>query len=333
MGNSETKTTQETTETARPHTEGRGHIYGSILDAIGNTPLVRAPNFSRHHNLVGDLLLKLEYFNPLCSVKDRTAVNMIDDLERRGDIRPGMTLIEPTSGNTGIGLAFVAAAKGYRLILVMPETFSIERRRMLKFLGAEVILTPKAPGIRASIEKTKELLTEIPNSYWPSQFDNPANPMVHENTTANEIWNDTDGGVDVVVAGIGTGGTFTGLARALKPRKPSIHMVAIEPEKAHALKGGTYQLHKIQGIGGGFVPDNLDTSLIDEAMCVSEEAALGTSREIAQSDGIAAGISSGAAIWCGAEIAKRPDMAGKQIVVIVPSFAERYLSTALFDGY
>lgn len=329
----EETTSPNTTSSPRPHTEGRGRIYNSVVDAIGNTPLVRAPNFATRHGLVGDLLLKLEYFNPLCSVKDRTAVNMIDDLERRGEIRPGMTLIEPTSGNTGIGLAFVAAAKGYRLILVMPETFSIERRRMLKFLGAEVILTPKAPGIRASIAKTQELLKEIPNSYWPSQFDNPANPMVHENTTANEIWNDTGGGVDVVVAGIGTGGTFTGLARALKPRKPTLHMVAVEPEKAQALKGGTYQLHKIQGIGGGFVPDNLDVSLVDEAMSVSEDDALGTSRELAQSDGIAAGISSGAAIWCGAQIAKRPEMASKQIVVIVPSFAERYLSTALFDGY
>lgn len=327
------QTVEPDTDIVMPKTEGRGRIYDSVVEVIGNTPLVRAPNFSRKHGLVGDLLLKLEYFNPLCSVKDRTAVNMILDLERRGEIHPGMTLIEPTSGNTGIGLAFVAAARGYRLILVMPEHFSVERQRMLRFLGAEVVLTPKAPGISASIEKTKEMLNEIPGSYWPSQFDNPANPLVHENTTAREIWNDTRGGVDVVVAGIGTGGTFTGTARTLKPRKPELRMVAVEPEKAQAIKGGVYEVHKIQGIGGGFVPDNLDLDLIDEVMSATEENALGTSRELAQCDGIAAGISSGAAIWCAAQIAKRPEMAGKQIVVIVPSFAERYLSTELFEGY
>lgn len=321
------------TETVMPRTQGRGRIYDSVVEAIGNTPLVRVPNYSAKHGLKADLLLKLEYFNPLCSVKDRTAVNMILDLERRGEIRPGMTLIEPTSGNTGIGLAFVAAARGYRLILVMPEHFSIERQRMLRFLGAEVVLTPKAPGITASIEKTKEMLKEIPGSYWPSQFDNPANPMVHENTTAQEIWNDTQGGVDVVVAGIGTGGTFTGLARTLKPKKPGLHMVAVEPEKAQSIKGGVYEVHKIQGIGGGFVPDNLDVSLVDEVIAVGEDEALNTSRELALCDGVAAGISSGAAIWSAAQIAQRPEMAGKQIVVIVPSFAERYLSTALFEGY
>ncbi len=316
-----------------PSTQGRGRIYDSLLDAIGNTPLVRAPNFTREQGLVGDLLLKLEYFNPLCSVKDRTAVNMVLDLERRGEIRPGMTLIEPTSGNTGIGLAFVAAARGYRLILVMPEHFSVERQRMLRFLGAEVVLTPKAPGISASIEKTRQLLEEIPNSYWPSQFDNPANPLVHERTTAREIWNDTRGGVDVVVAGIGTGGTFTGTARTLKPLKPGLKMVAVEPEKAQSIKGGHYEVHKIQGIGGGFVPDNLDVTLVDEVIAVGEDDALETSRHLARVDGIAAGISSGAAIWAGAQLARRPDMAGKQIVVIVPSFAERYLSTELFEGY
>ncbi|WP_204113476.1 cysteine synthase A [Shimia biformata] len=312
---------------------GRGRIYGDIVEAIGDTPLVRVPKLTREFGLLGDLLLKLEHFNPLCSVKDRTAVGMLTALEQAGKIGPGSVLIEPTSGNTGIGLAFVAAQRGYRLILVMPETFSVERRKMLQFLGAEVILTPREPGISASIAKVKELLQEIPGSVWPSQFDNPANPAIHVETTAEEIWNDTGGAVDVIVSGIGTGGTFTGCARALKPRRPSLKMVAVEPEKSQALKGGTYQVHAIQGIGGGFVPDNLDTSLIDEVIAVSDEDALDTSRHIAKTEGIAVGISSGAAIWSGMQIAKRDEMAGKTIVAIVPSFAERYISTVLFDGY
>lgn len=312
---------------------GRGRIYDSVLETIGNTPLVRAKKLCAARGVVADLLLKLEYFNPLSSVKDRIGAGLILDLERRGIIKPGDTLVEPSSGNTGIGLAFVAAARGYRLILVMPEHFSAERRKMLKLLGAELVLTPAEPGIRASIEKTKELLKEIPGSVWPGQFDNPANPGAHFRTTAEEIWRDTGGRVDMIISGVGTGGTLTGCGRRLKALKPELMIVAVEPARSPALsKGGTYEIHALQGIGGGFVPENCDTSLIDEISVVEDADALATAREAALLEGLPIGISAGAALWSGFQIGRRSEMEGKQIVVIVPSCAERYLSTVLFDG-
>ncbi len=311
---------------------GRGRIYDSIAETIGNTPLVRAPGISADEGVVGDLLLKLEFFNPLASVKDRIGLNMILALEEAGKIGPGSTLIEPTSGNTGIGLAFVGAARGYKVILTMPDSMSIERRKMLAILGARLELTPREKGVNGAIAKAEELLKEIPNSVMPSQFDNPANPEIHEQTTAEEIWNDTGGGVDVIVSGIGTGGTFTGCARRLKSRKPEVKMIAVEPEMSQVLAGGTHSPHVIQGIGAGFIPENMDTSYIDEIIPVSNDNAVSTARRVAAMDGIPVGISSGAALWAGIQVAKRPEMAGKKIVVIIPSFAERYVSTVLFEG-
>jgi len=311
---------------------GRGRVYDSIVETIGNTPLVRVPRLSAEEGLQADLLLKLEFFNPLASVKDRIGLNMILDLERQGRIKPGDTLIEPTSGNTGIGLAFVAAARGYKIILTMPDSMSVERRKMLAFLGARLELTPREKGIRGSIAKAEELLTEIPGSVMPSQFENPANPAVHEVTTAEEIWRDTDGKVDVIVSGIGTGGTFTGCGRTLKKRKADLKMIAVEPELSQVLGGGEHHPHPIQGIGAGFVPDTMDTSFIDEIIPVSGDNAMATSRRVAKTEGVPIGISSGGALWAGLEVARRPEMAGKTIVVIIPSFAERYLSTPLFEG-
>jgi len=311
---------------------GRGRIYGSIMETVGNTPLVRVPRLSEEEDLKADLLLKLEFFNPLASVKDRIAIGMITDLEKRGKIKPGTTLIEPTSGNTGIGLAFVAAARGYRLILTMPESMSIERRKMLAMLGAELVLTPKEEGLGGTIKKADELLHSIKGAVMPSQFNNPANPAIHEATTALEIWKDTDGKVDAVVSGVGTGGTFSGCARVLKAKKPDLKMFAVEPEGSPILAGGEPGPHMIQGIGPGFVPGNMDLSLMDEAIAVSNEDAMAMSRRLSRTEGIPAGISSGAALTVGLQVAKRPDMSGKTIVVIIPSFAERYLSTALFDG-
>ena len=311
---------------------GRGRIYDSIVETIGNTPLVRAPRVSAAAGLKADLLLKLEFFNPLASVKDRIGLNMILELERAGRIQPGATLIEPTSGNTGIGLAFVAAARGYKIILTMPESMSIERRRMLAFLGARLELTPKEKGMKGAIAKAEELLAEIPGSVIPSQFDNPANPAIHQATTAEEIWKDTDGGVDVIVSGVGTGGTFTGCARTLKPRKPELRMIAVEPELSQVLAGGSHQPHPLMGIGAGFIPDNMDTSLIDEIVPVPADKAVETARMGAATEGLPLGISSGAALWAAMEVAKRPEMEGKMIVTIIPSFAERYLSTVLFEG-
>jgi len=311
---------------------GRGRIYNSIVETIGNTPLVRVPGLTADQGLAGDLLLKLEFFNPLASVKDRIGVSMIQDLEEAGKIKPGAMLIEPTSGNTGIGLAFVAAARGYRLILTMPESMSIERRKMLAFLGAELVLTPKEKGMGGAIAKAEELLSENPGSVMPSQFANPANPDIHRKTTAEEIWTDTDGNVDVVVCGVGTGGTITGVGQVLKPRKADLKMVAVEPEASQILSGGTHNPHMIQGIGAGFVPEILDTDVIDEIVAVSNDNAIEMSRKVASLDGIPAGISSGAAIAAGVRIAKRPEMTGKTIVVIIPSFAERYLSTLLFEN-
>ena len=310
----------------------RGRIYGSILETVGATPLVRAEKFAKAEGVSADILFKLEFFNPLGSVKDRIGLAMILGLEAEGKLKPGGVLIEPTSGNTGIGLAFVAAAKGYRLILTMPESMSIERRKMLAYLGAELVLTPKEKGMGGAIARAKELLAEIPGAVSPSQFDNPANPAIHEKTTAEEIWADTAGGVDAIISGIGTGGTFTGLGRVLKPRKPSLKMFAIEPEASPVLSGGQPGPHMIQGIGAGFVPGNADTSLIDEIVKVSNDEAFETARKLAKTEGIPGGISSGAAAAAAVRIGKRPEMAGKTIVVILASFAERYLSTALFDG-
>ncbi|MFN9162491.1 MAG: cysteine synthase A [Alphaproteobacteria bacterium] len=311
---------------------GRGRIYDSIVDTIGNTPLVRIHRVAKEANARADILLKLEFFNPLASVKDRIGVSMIDDLERAGRIRPGTTLIEPTSGNTGIALAFVAAAKGYPLILVMPESMSMERRKMLLLLGARLELTPAAQGMRGAVARAQELAREIPNAIIPQHFENPANPDIHVRTTAQEIWNDTQGKVDVVISGVGTGGTITGVGRALKKLKPSIRMVAVEPEDSAVLSGRQPGPHKIQGIGAGFVPGILDREIIDEIVTIGNETAFATARRVARLEGIPVGISSGAAVAAALELAQRSDMVGKTIVTIIPSFAERYLSTALFDG-
>lgn len=310
----------------------RGRIYGSILETIGNTPLVRLPALSAEHGLVADLCVKCEFFNPIASVKDRIGVNMILDLEKQGKLKQGTTLIEPTSGNTGIGLAFAAAARGYRLILTMPESMSIERRKMVALLGAELVLTPREKGMGGAIAKAGELLGEIPNSIMPSQFSNPANPQIHRMTTAEEIWHDTDGKVDAIVAGVGTGGTFTGLAQVLKSRNPQIRMIAVEPSASPVLAGGKPGPHMIQGIGAGFIPDNMDVSLMDEVIEVDNDKAFETARAVARTEGVPVGISSGAAIFAAIQVAKRPEMTGKRVVVIAASFAERYLSTALFEG-
>ncbi|MEZ5898893.1 MAG: cysteine synthase A [Hyphomicrobium sp.] len=310
---------------------GRGRVYDSIAETIGHTPLVRLNNLKREKNLKADILMKLEFFNPLSSVKDRIGVSMIDTLEAQGRITPGKSvLVEPTSGNTGIGLAFVAAARGYRLILVMPETMSIERRKILAHLGAELELTPGPGGMPAAVARAQELAETIPGAVIPGQFDNPANPLVHEMTTAEEIWKDTGGKVDAIVAGVGTGGTLTGVGRALKPRKPDLKMIAVEPSTSAILSGGPRGPHKIQGIGAGFVPSILDTKLIDDIIQVSSEAALETSRMLAKVEGIPGGISTGANLAASIALAERPDMAGKTIVTFSPSCAERYYSSELF---
>lgn len=311
---------------------GRGRVYGDITETIGDTPLVRLNRITEEAGVVADILVKLEFFNPLASVKDRIGVAMIEDLEAKGAIKPDTVIIEPTSGNTGIALAFVCAAKGYRLILVMPESMSIERRKMFALLGAELELTPAAEGMRGALARAEALRQEHPGSVTPGQFDNPANPEIHRRTTAEEIWNDTDGGVDVVISGVGTGGTFTGIGSVLKPRKPSLKMIAIEPEDSPILSGGQPGPHKIQGIGAGFVPENMDQSLVDEVLTIGNENAFEVARKVARLEGIPVGISSGAAIAAALEVGARADMKGKQIVVIIPSFAERYLSTALFEG-
>lgn len=311
---------------------GRGRVYGSILETMGNTPMVRVPRLSQEEGLEADLLLKLEFFNPLASVKDRIAIGMITELEKQGKIGPDTTLVEPTSGNTGIGLAFVAASRGYRLILTMPESMSVERRKMLAMLGAELVLTPKEEGLAGTLRKADELLESIDGAVMPSQFNNPANPAIHEATTALEIWNDTNGAVDAVVSGVGTGGTFTGCARVLKAKKPGLKMFAVEPEGSSILSGGDPGPHMIQGIGPGFVPDNMDKTFMDEAIIVSSDDAMAASRRLARTEGIPVGISSGAALTAALRVAKRADMKGKTIVAIIPSFAERYLSTALFEG-
>ena len=312
--------------------EFRGQVYDSILDTIGATPLVRLRKLAAVHGVQADLIGKCEFFNPLSSVKDRIGLAMIEKLEADGKIGSGTVLIEPTSGNTGIALAFVAAAKGYRLILTMPETMSVERRKMLKLLGAELVLTEGAKGMKGAVARAQELLGEIAGAVMPQQFENPANPEIHRNTTAEEIWADSGGQVDVVISGVGTGGTLTGLGQVLKARKPSLQLIAVEPEDSPILSGGEPGPHKIQGIGAGFVPGILETDLIDEVIRIGNDTAFRTAREAAATEGLAVGISSGAAIAAALEVAARPEMAGKTIVVVLPSFAERYLSTALFEG-
>ncbi|KAA5600451.1 cysteine synthase A [Blastochloris sulfoviridis] len=313
-------------------TPGRGRVYDSITDTIGDTPLVRLNRLPQIKGVKADILAKLEFFNPISSVKDRIGVAMIDALEEQGILTPDTVLVEPTSGNTGIALAFVAAARGYRLILVMPESMSIERRKMLALLGAELVLTEAAKGMKGALARAEELVKELPRAIIPQQFKNPANPDIHRRTTAEEIWNDTGGKVDVVVAGVGTGGTITGVGQVLKARKPGIRIVAVEPEDSPVLSGGQPGPHKIQGIGAGFVPDVLDRGLIDEVVTVGNQTAFDTARALARYEGIPVGISSGAAVAAALEVGAHPELAGKTIVVIIPSFAERYLSTALFDG-
>lgn len=318
--------------TSASHQPGRGRIYDSIVEAFGDTPIVRLRRLPGMHGVNATILAKLEYFNPAASVKDRIGAAMIIAMEKAGIIKPDTVLIEPTSGNTGIALAFVAASRGYRLKLVMPESMSIERRKMLAFLGAELVLTPAAQGMKGSIAAAEELLKTTPNSVMPQQFKNLANPEVHRRTTAEEIWNDTAGNIDFFVAGVGTGGTITGVGQILKPRKASLRVVAVEPEESPVLSGGQHTPHKIQGIGAGFIPDILDRSVIDEIVKINSTTAIEMSRALARHEGIPGGISSGAAIAAALEIGKRPEAAGKTILAIVPSFSERYLSTALFEG-
>lgn len=316
-----------------PTSEFRGKIYDSILDTVGATPLVRLNRLAADAGVKAQIVGKLEFFNPLASVKDRIGFAMIEAAERAGTIEPGRTtLVEPTSGNTGIALAFVAAAKGYRLILTMPESMSIERRKMLKLLGAELVLTPAPEGMKGAIRKAEEIVATDPNAYMLQQFKNAANPEIHRNTTAEEIWKDTDGQADILVSGVGTGGTLTGVGEVLKSRKPGFRVVAVEPEDSPVLSGGMPGPHKIQGIGAGFVPDILKKDLIDEVVRISNQRAFETARKVARLEGVPVGISSGAALAAALEIGARPENDGKQIVVILPSFAERYLTTALFEG-
>jgi cysteine synthase len=310
---------------------GRGRVYEDITETIGHTPLVRLARMKKAAGVGADILLKLEFFSPLASVKDRIGVSMIDALEARDLIKPGVTpLIEPTSGNTGIGLAFVAAARGYRLILVMPESMSIERRKILALLGAELELTPAAGGMPVAIERAKALLEALPGAVQPSQFENPANPRVHELTTAEEIWSDTGGKVDALVIGVGTGGTLTGCGRVLKARIPSLKIIAVEPAASPVLSGGQRGPHKIQGIGAGFIPAVLERQLIDEAITISNEAAFETARSLARREGIPGGISTGANVAAALSVAARPEMVGKTVVTFAPSSAERYFSSDLF---
>ncbi|RAK57137.1 cysteine synthase A [Phenylobacterium deserti] len=319
-------------DAASYHRNGRGRIYDSVLDLVGDTPLVRLPRLTEALQPKAEVVAKLEFFNPLASVKDRIGVAMIEYLEAKGILKPGGQIIEPTSGNTGIALAFVAAAKGYKLTLVMPESMSIERRKMLVLLGAKLELTAPERGMAGAVARARELVEANPGAVMPQQFDNPANPLIHRVSTAEEIWNDTEGRVDAVIAGVGTGGTITGVGQVLKSRKPSVKMIAVEPEASPVLSGGQPGPHKIQGIGAGFVPSIIDRGTIDEIVQVSNDDSFSMARRVAREEGIPVGISSGAALTAAFDVASRDDMAGKLVVVIIPSFAERYLSTALFDG-
>lgn len=311
---------------------GRGRVYDSILETIGNTPLVRIGRLAAEMGCKAEVLAKLDFFNPIGSVKDRIAVSMLEAMENDGTIGPGSVIVEPTSGNTGIALAFACAARGYRCILTMPDSFSIERQKLMKFLGAELLLTPRAEGIGGAIDKAKEIIAETENAVMPWQFGHPANPEIHRKTTAEEIWRDTDGVVDAVVLGVGTGGTLTGVGEVLKARKPDVQIIAVEPENSPVMSGGEHSPHMIQGIGAGFIPDVLNMDVIDEVLLVSNEEALETTRKLATIEGIPAGISSGAVLACAMRVAAREEMTGKTVVTLLPDFAERYLSTTLFDG-
>jgi cysteine synthase A len=319
-------------DAARFKRSGRGKIYDSIVDLVGDTPLVRLPHLTAALKPKGEVLAKLEFFNPLASVKDRIGASRIEGMEAEGILQPGGLIVEPTSGNTGIALAFVAAAKGYRIILVMPESMSIERRKMLVLLGAKLELTPAERGMAGAVARAREIVDATPGAVMPQQFDNAANPLVHKVSTAEEIWNDTDGKVAAVVSGVGTGGTITGIGQALKAKNANLKMFAVEPSASPVLSGGQPAPHKIQGIGAGFVPSILDRGVIDEIIQVSNEDSFAMARRVAREEGIPVGISSGAALTAAFDVASRDEFAGKQVVAIIPSFAERYLSTALFDG-
>ena len=311
---------------------GRGRIYGSITETIGNTPIVEVSRMAAEYGIGAKIFAKLEFFNPIASVKDRIGVAILDALEAQGKLQADTVLVEPTSGNTGIALAFACAARGLELVLCMPESMSLERRKMLSLLGAKLELTPAEQGMKGAISRAQALLDENPNWVMPQQFENPANPEIHRRTTAEEIWNDMEGAVDAVISGVGTGGTFTGIGSVLKPRKDGLKMIAVEPEDSPILSGGEPGPHKIQGIGAGFVPGNMDMQWLDEVVTIGNETAFGTARKLARVEGIPGGISTGAAMAAALEVGGRADMAGKNIVVILPSFAERYLSTALFEG-
>jgi cysteine synthase A len=317
---------------SEPAAQFRGRIYDTFLDTIGATPIVRLAKLAKAENVKAELLGKCEFFNPLSSVKDRIGLAMIEHLEQSGALKPGATLVEPTSGNTGIALAFVAAAKGYRLILTMPESMSLERRKMLRLLGAELELTPAPRGMSGAIQRAEQLLQEIPNAIMPQQFSNPANPDIHRKTTAEEIFTDCGGKLDFFLAGVGTGGTITGVGETLKPRIPGLKVIAIEPEDSPVISGGQPGPHKIQGIGAGFIPENLHRAVIDEVLTVSNANSFALARKAARVEGMPVGISSGGVLAAACELGRRPGMEGKRILVILPSFAERYLSTALFEG-
>lgn len=316
-----------TTQLDKP---GRGHIYDNIIATIGNTPLVRLNRLAKDAGCVADIVVKCEFFNPLSSVKDRIALSMVEAAEASGKIKPDTVFVEPTSGNTGIALAFVCAAKGYKLTLTMPESMSMERRRMLKFLGANLELTPAAKGMRGAIERAEEILAENKNALMLQQFKNPSNPDIHRKTTAEEIWRDTDGKVDVFITGVGTGGTVTGTGQVLKSKKPGVKIIAVEPEDSPVLSGGKPGPHKIQGIGAGFIPDVLEKNVLDEVITISNETAFTTARKASKLEGLPIGISSGATLAAALEVGARPEMKGKLIVVIAASSAERYISTDLF---